>query len=245
MGCRSKWGAIASAFLLAGCGQQTTRVGDGATLQSLSQAGTGVAVMRVGAASPNCNHVQLMLGFRDGDGYRRNKLVTVANMRSLSEAPVAEIELPPGEHYIVAYNCITDKGAAVVADQVTAHLFRSSYARFNVNAGEIVNVGYLHFQATRVGTNAFGRPVRTDVQVTDWPLAELDRFKKTRPTIYAQMKTRLMTPTTGPQPEPTLDECDQFRVLLAEGKVQNLPTTCAPAPVAATSAGKAKVMAGR
>src|SRR3972149_1282640 len=73
------------------------------------------------------------------------------------------------------------------------HPSRTSFASFALQPGEIVNVGYLHLVAWRHGRNTFGRPVEMDIEVKDWPLAELDRFKAKRPHIYAQMKTRLMT----------------------------------------------------
>jgi hypothetical protein len=69
--------------------------------------------------------------------------------------------------------------------------------------------------------------------VTDWPLAELERYKAKRPHIYAQMKTRLMTVTPRARP-PTSQECARLRALRAEGKVQQLPPECAgPLPPSA------------
>ena len=116
------------------------------------------------------------------------------NVRSLTEPPVAEIELDPDEYHVVAYACVKEKGAKVVGDSAgNALVYRTSYARFRLAPGEIVNVGYLHFHAKRVGANTFGRAIETDIQVTDWPLAELDRFKARRGAIYAQMTTRLMS----------------------------------------------------
>jgi hypothetical protein len=61
-----------------------------------------------------------------------------------------------------------------------------------------------------------------DIEITDWPLAELDRFKAKRPHIYAQMTTRLMKVPQEPG-EPGPQECARLKALLAEGKVQQLP----------------------
>jgi hypothetical protein len=93
--------------------------------------------------------------------------------------------------------------------------------------GEVVNVGYLHVNASRVGRSSFGRPVETYIDVSDWPLAELDRFKAKRPHIYAQMTTRLMTVTPTEQGPPTSQDCARLKALRAEGKVQQLPSECA------------------
>ena len=63
--------------------------------------------MRVGAASPYCVNVAVLLGVREGEGFRRHQGITVMNVRSLVEPAVAEIELDPGEYHIVAYRCQT------------------------------------------------------------------------------------------------------------------------------------------
>jgi hypothetical protein len=208
---------------LAGCAQ-TTRVGDTITPASLTSARKSVAIMRVGAASPECIHVQVLLGVRDGEGFRRHKPITVMNVRSLTEPPVAEIELDPDEYHVVAYACVKEKGAKVVGDSAgNALVYRTSYANFRLAPGEIVNVGYLHFHAKRVGANTFGRAIETDIQVTDWPLAELDRFKTRRGAIYAQMTTRLMSVGVTAAAAP---DCPRLKALKADGKIQNVPAEC-------------------
>jgi len=76
-----------------------------------------------------------------------------------------------------------------------------------------------------------------DIEVKDWPLAELDRFKAKRPNLYAQMTTRLMT-IPDKSGEPGAQECVRLKQLQAEGKVQQLPATCLkPAATAAKKGG--------
>jgi hypothetical protein len=220
------------AMLVAGC-TQTSRVDGDLSTSSLTQAKKAVAVMRVGAASPTCINVAVLLGVREGDGYRRHQGMTVANVRSITEPAVAEIELDPGEYHVLAYRCQSAGGAVkTVDDNAGGQLYRTSYASFTLQAGEIVNVGYLHLVAWRHGRNAFGRPVEMDIEITDWPLAELDRFKAKRPHIYAQMTTRLMKVPLAPG-EPGPQECARLKTLLAEGKVQQLPSACLPPPATA------------
>jgi hypothetical protein len=185
--------------------------------------------MRVGAASPSCINVAVLLGVREGEAFRRHQAVTVANVRSLTEPAVAEVELDPGEYHVVAYRCQTTAGNRIVSDgDGGGQLYRKSYASFRLEAGEVVNVGYLHVDAWRVGRNAFGRPVAVDVDVTDWPLKEIDLFKTRRPHVFAQMKTRLMTVTPLGHPPPTGEDCARLKALKAQGKVQELPPECAP-----------------
>jgi hypothetical protein len=240
---RGVWhGRIAgvACLLVAGCAQ-TSRVDDNLSTAALVETRKAVAVMRVGAASPSCLHVAVLLGVRDGEGFRRHQAINVMNVRSLVEPAVAEVELDPGEYHVLAYRCQTARSTKTVAAGADAGTYRTSYASFTLHAGEIVNVGYLHFNASRVGRSSFGRPIEVYIEVTDWPLAELDRFKAKRPHIYAQMKTRLMTVTPLDDGPPTSQECARLRALRAEGKVQQLPPECAgPAAAKRTPAAVAK-----
>jgi len=226
--------AVMAGMLAVGC-TQTSRVDDNLSTASLTQTRKAVAVMRVGAASPSCINVGVLLGVRDGEGFRQHQGIMVVNVRSVTEPAVAEVELDPGEYHVLAYRCHTQRGPKTVHDSAGGQLYRTSFASFALHPGEIVNVGYLHIGASRVGRNAFGRPVRVDIEVTDWPLAELDRFKAKRPQIYAQMTTRLMTVTSSDDGPPTSQDCARLKALKADGKVQQLPPECA-APAAAKRA---------
>lgn len=212
---------------LAAC-VQTTQVGH-RSADELKASGKAIALMRVAAASPNCNHVGVLLGTREGDAYRRGQHMAVANVRSVADSPVAEVELPAGEHHVIAYSCVGDKGPSVVTDKAAEDgLYRTSYARFTVEAGEVVNVGYLNFGAARHGHNAFGRPVRVDVSVTDWPLPDIERFKQKRPELFASMQTRLMTVSDSPDAvaAKSATDCAKARELKAAGKIAKIPAGC-------------------
>ena len=216
--------AIVGCLLLVGC-TQTSRVDDNLSTASLAQAQKAVAVMRVGAASPQCVNVAVL----HGEGFRRHQGITVANVRSLTEPAVAEIELEPGEYHVIAYRCQSPSSIKTVHDNDGGQLYRTSYASFVLQAGEVVNVGYLHFGAWREGLSTFGRPVQVEVRVTDWPLNELDRFKAKRPHIYAQMTTRLMKVTPGGPAEPGAADCARLKQMLEQGKIAQLPPSCLPA----------------
>jgi hypothetical protein len=225
--------------LLAGC-TQTSRVDDNLSTASLAQTKKAVAVMRVGAASAQCVNVAVLLGVRDGEGFRHHKGIVVANVRSLTEPAVAEVELDPGEYHVVAYRCQSAGGVKGVHDPDGNQLYRTSYASFVLQSGEMVNVGYLHFGAWREGLSVFGRPIEVEVEVTDWPARELELFKAKRPQIYAQMTTRLMAVTPRGPREPGAEDCAKLKELQGQGKVQRLPAACqrpaAPARKAAVVA---------
>jgi hypothetical protein len=211
---------------------QTTRLSEETSTGDLAKSKKAVAVMRLGAASQTCQHVGVWLGTREGNGFRPVKPVAIINHRSLNEVPVAEVELHPGEYHVISYACGTGTGVKQIADTGGGGLVRTSYASFTLGPGEIVNVGSFEFHAARTGTNAFGRPFKTTVTIADWPLAEIDRYKEKRPQIFAQMKTRLMTPTPRGS-EPGDDDCQRLAALKADGKIQNLPASCTVATAAA------------
>lgn len=224
--------SVIAAALLAGC-SQTSRIDEAAATATLAERRKAVALMRIGAASPTCNHVAVLLGTREGDGYRRGAVIKVANVRSLADVPVAEVELDAGEHHVLGYACQSDKATMTVMDKADLQTYRTSYARFTVKPGEVVNVGALHFGASHVGRSAFGRPLRLDISVSDWPLREIELFKAKRPALYAQMTTRLMAVSdTGPR-APSDDDCARMRALKSAGKVQELPGACQPPTLAA------------
>ncbi len=220
---------------LAAC-SQTTRVGEDTSTDGLAKSGKGGAVMRLGMASQNCRHVGVWLAVREGLGFRPHTPVAVIHATSLDDVPIAEVELPPGEYHVVSYACGTGKNVKQVDSfDITTGLVRKSYASFSVAAGEVVNVGSFEYHASRSGLNAFGRQLRITVGVKDWPLDEIERYRKKRPQIYAQMRTRLMTVTPGAGP-PGEAECAEFRRLTADGKVQDVPEDCAEqAPAKAAS----------
>ena len=224
-------GLIAS--LLAAC-SQTTRVDSDTSTETLGKSNKAVAVIRLGLGGASCENVGVWLAVREGPGYRPHTPVAVINARSLADAPVAEVELPPGEYHIISFACGNASGVKQIESfDRTTGLVHTSYASFTVAAGEIVNVGTFNFHAARSGLNAFGRPFRTTITVTDWPLPELDRYKAKRPAIYGQMRTRLMTVTPrGPQ-DPDESDCERLLTLKTEGKIQNVPAVCTPPVVAA------------
>jgi hypothetical protein len=237
-----QWHAVVFLALsagLTGCAG-TSRVDGTLSPAALAADKKAVALLRIGAASPTCKHVAVLLGTRDGDGFRRHSVLQVMNVHSLVEPAVAETELPAGAYHVIGYSCHDGRKPGVVADKAdpgfltTPGTYRTSYASFTVQTGEIVNVGFLHFHASKIGNNAFGRPVRTNVTVSDWPLAELDRFKQKRPEMFARMVTRLMTATDNVSDKTTPDDCGRLAALRAEGKVQALPAACATAPQGAS-----------
>src|SRR6476620_2786699 len=66
-------------------------------------------------------------------GFRRHQGLTVMNVRSITEAAVAEVELDPGEYHVVAYRRQSKQGVKQVDDNAgNTQLYRTSYASFTL-----------------------------------------------------------------------------------------------------------------
>ena len=208
----------------------TSRIDDSElSVRRLKADKRAIALVRVGAASQKCLHVAVMIGVPAGEGYRRERVMAVANVRSLAKAPVAEAEFDAGEYHVIGYACTNDKGTKAIADDTgpMSPIYRTSYARFTLQPGEVINLGFLHFHAELDGDSVFGRPIKTAVGVSDWPIEELERFARSRPALYALMTTRLMeVPAVPTGPAVSAQACTNWRVLASSGKIQHVPAGC-------------------
>lgn len=218
---------LAVAALTAACGG-TSRVADELTTTSLSQSRKAVALIKLGATDPQCTVLSAGIGVREGSDYR---VVQTARIQRNDGVAVAELELGSGEYHVVSYSCLRRGGSVLLAEPAGGGVYKKSYATFSLAPGEILNVGYLHLvPMATTQVSASYRVLHVRLAVTDWPVAELDRFKQQRPNLYSQMRTRLMT--VHKIEPPTMAEiqarCADMRKLQAEGKLQNLPALCTP-----------------
>jgi len=228
---RSSWRASGAVIVLlaavSGCAQ-SSHVTDGTQSSLLASHNKAVAVMRLGSPNPNCQHAAVLLGVRDGAGYKRHTPVKIADIRGLEKAPVGEVELDAGEYHVVAFSCVAGNAPTVVADKTTDGHYRQSFAHFTLSPGEIVNVGSLYLDAANVKHSALGKAMRAEVTVTDWPLDDIERYKAARPELAAQMKTRLMVVGEGPKTaEQQAGSCARWRQAKADGLAQDVPKECA------------------
>jgi hypothetical protein len=234
---------LCAALMATGCAVGTSRVSDELTTATLTQDKKGVALVKLGAADPLCSTLTAGIGVREKDAFRRVQSIRIVLTKN--EPMVAEVELDPGEYHVVSYVCLKARSVVALAEpiNVSEGLYRKSYASFRVEPGEIVNVGYLQLLPLRTSYGVLSRTLHVGLAATDWPLAEIERFKQQRPKLYDQMRTRLMVvpKLEPPTPEQVLARCAEMKKLQAEGKVQNLPATCtAPAGPPAKPGGIAK-----
>ena len=135
--------AIAAGLLLAGC-TQTSRVDDNLSTASLSQSKKAVAVMRVGAASPSCINVAVLLGVREGDGLPPPPGHHGDERTLPHRAGGGRGRARPGEYHVLAYRCQSKQGIKTLADGDGGHSTAPATRASRWSSGEVVNVGYLH-----------------------------------------------------------------------------------------------------
>ncbi|MFM2423434.1 MAG: hypothetical protein RL291_1964 [Pseudomonadota bacterium] len=234
-----------AAFAVTAC-VGTTRIDDALLAgKQLETSGKGIMLVQIGQSGAACHSVALHLAKREGDAFQFFTFVRAIPDRSRNAPPpakaqqrqvgidgsIAEQALDPGEYHVVQYTCAVHNGQRVLAEKdASRNRYVQSYASFSIKAGEVLNVGYFDI-AEVPALQGFGNRVVT-VRITDWPLADMELFKKQRPKLFQRMTTRLMTATPLPafRPQaaapPTAEECSTLAALKAQGKIQALPPTC-------------------
>ena len=242
-----RWLACAAGIvlttILAGCAGahkppvlETSQINPAVSPDALASRQKAVAIMQIGAVSTQCSVANAIIGVRDGTGYKPVRTLRIVNGQAAALPRVAEAELDPGEYHIIGYICATGLGGGTVLAVADQGKFYRSYATFTLAAGEIINIGYLRLNPLPFMTNVYA------VNVTDWPLEELERFKIQRPAIFSQMTTRLATVIKR---DPTLDAqmkvvCERAKGMVAEGKMSALPPACLAPPTTPGEKGKGK-----
>jgi hypothetical protein len=216
----SLWAAAAMLIAASGCAVLVNKPDGTVTTSTLASEKKALALLLI--ARQGCSAVSVNLAVPDGDGYRFDRVVVPP---ITGQSNVSEIELDPGDYHVVHHLRTASQGLPRTTMKNLGStggigVYRQSYASFRVAAGEIVNLGELLVLPTVV-------PGFVDVKVQDWPAREVDLFRKERPTLYAQMKTRLLTvKPPAPTAEQLLTICDKMRTLHADGKLQKLPPPC-------------------
>jgi hypothetical protein len=233
---------VAIAALLSAC---TPTVSDDILTSSLSEKQQAVAIVTASLEGASCSHISIQLARKTADGFEPTTNIQVeTGLLSLSRLVVGDIPqvaLPAGQHHVVSYACreanrITTVGQKHGKTFGFGGSYVKSFAHFDLAPGEIVNIG--HLRITPVG---FYGAVTFRAQ--DQPEAVIAKLKESKPKLFAQMKTRLMTvPATQTPEELRKAMCDLLASLNKPGSATPPPASCPPA-VAATPAAKVPVVA--
>ena len=202
----------------AACGTSTRMIVEPST-QSLAEKQRGVAVVKFSMPNENCIQQILIIGTREGNGHRLVSKLMATGAASATTANAAEVLLDPGEYHVLGYVCQRARSFVNFGNAGGPHT--DSIGRFVVRPGEVVNIGLVTFK-TVWGSKDI------KVEVSDWSLADLNRFRDERPKLFAGMQTRLLELRSGKplSVEEKDDKCGQLAEMKATGKIAQLPKGC-------------------
>lgn len=131
----------------------------------------------------------MVVAKKSGDGFQY--AATIKQDDTYRGPGVARVELDPGEYHLVQITCVGGNKVNLLGGGLLG-VFKESFGRFEVGAGEIVNIGLL--KLVYVGT-ASGGTQTVHLAVGDIPEYHMDVFRKKFPNLAAQMRTRLLETT--------------------------------------------------
>jgi len=212
--------ALAAAVLLglAACATATRPMIE-PTPQALTEKKRGVAVVKFVMPGEDCLQHVLTIGMREGNGHRMLRRLFARGHAPATTANAAEIELDAGEYQVLGYLCQRQRSFVSVGNQ--GGPYTAAIGGFTVAPGEVVNIGQLAFR------KVWGSAAVT-LAITDWSLADLNRYRDERPQLFAAMKTRLLVATAGKplSAEHKEQTCAEMKAMHDAGKLQNLPKGC-------------------
>lgn len=232
-----RWLAIATAALTvahaltacAGGGKVDEQLANPTQLRDNRQA---IALFRLANPDSTCLQLGVSIGQREGALYRPQQTLKLTQIQVTN---VLEVLLAPGDYHVLGFACYRARSKLEMVEPEGNGLLRRSYASFSVSAGEVVNLGQINLVRGARSNGVFNSFTEVEVKITDWPLAELERFKSQRPKMFAEMRARLMVAAPKQNtPEAIAQKCTELQRLKAAGKIQGLPAECA-APAKAAS----------
>gem|GEM_PF-6629938 len=180
---------ILTSAMLAGCSMTSSHVSDNLLPGDLRRSHKAVAFLMMGVRGEACPLARIGLGRRSKDGFRQTNVLLIRH-NWWDRGGIPQIELAPGTYHVISWVCETGRYARSIGRKSRQFFslgttYLKSYAAFSVNAGEVVNVGYLRM--VNLGGMEF---VRFDV--ADLPPRAHAWLRRQYPRLYAQMITRLM-----------------------------------------------------
>lgn len=172
--------------MLFGC---AAKIDDRTTAEKLAAAGKAGVVMEVGLTVDSCDSATVDLGRKRDNGYEQ--VATVVQAGKAGASKIIRAELEPGEYHVVRWTCQEGRDRTVLGKK-EGSLFKQSFGRFEVHAGELVNLGRLAFILVSPGV--------VHVAASDLSAIERSEFEQEYPLLASLMKTRIIE---APMPDLT------------------------------------------
>lgn len=176
---------LLSCLLLAGLAGCAAMLDNVSTPQTMSAQGKGAVVMEVGMTGVPCAGGAVTVAKAEGDHYRAAATV---NPLGITGAGFWWAELDPGEYHVVHVKCLMGTTNTILGATFLAPL--KSYGRFEVRAGEVVNIGSLDL--IRVGL------ITVNLAVRPFSDSDLEMFRRSYPNLAMRIETRLLDLRTSP-----------------------------------------------
>jgi len=187
-------GGPALALLLAGCATNITGIEDGASaLDALRVENKGLVLIHTSLHDQGCPRVLAKVAHPDAGGrYIEGEEIALKRILNRPDVPI-EVQLPAGEYGIVRLECENrldhriffahpaERGNILTGEGA---IYEQPIAKFNVRAGEFVDVGSL-----QLWTNA-GKFKAQAVPIAD---SVVQTMAAAKPAIYTHLVRRLMT----------------------------------------------------
>jgi hypothetical protein len=171
--------ALLLAPALHGC---TGNIVDSTTNASLAEMGRGGVVMRMGLIIDSCRTSTVKLARKKGDTYEA--VTTVFQNGYVKAYSVGRAELDPGEYHVVEWTCAEYPKTTILGKGDWWGTYKQSYGRFEVHAGEIVNIGAINMIEVAPNT--------VHLAASEIPASLMEHFKQEFPNLAARMQTRLL-----------------------------------------------------
>lgn len=158
--------------------------------------GDGILLMKLGMGIAYCKDHAASIAVRDGALFR--KVAMARTLRGVTAATIglAAARLAPGTYYIVHGYCRVGARRYNVGLRAQTHagpgrMFRTAYARFTIEKGQVLNAGFLRFFPPR----RHGRGLKIRLQSV--PRADLRFLAARYPRLRERLTSRLMQRTNA------------------------------------------------
>jgi hypothetical protein len=190
---------------LSGCATNATFVAPDTQLENLAHENKGIVLVHTSLHEDNCTFVRARLAKPDSSGrYLSTELI---NLKLASNGPseLSQIVLTAGDYGFVTLQCQQPRANRSYNSQPTqlgnimdgsGHTYKRPIVTFNVQAGEVVDIGSLRLPVQQQ------RSVFSAV-VTPTPELVLRNLAASHPTLHGARITRLMK---VPPPSPAQSE---------------------------------------
>ncbi len=189
--------------MLTGCATNATFVAPNTEVRKLAEDNKGIVLLYTSLHDEPCHILKAKLAKPQPSGhYAEAEWINLKFVNNRPKEP-SQIVLAAGDYGFVELEC-QGVQRRVYAARVVGSVYERPIATFNVQAGEVVDIGSLQLPARLVGAYGWKRPIFNAV-VTPIPELWLQNLAASNPNLHSARVTRLMKvpPPGPPQNDPT------------------------------------------